>query len=568
MLEVRPDPTSRNVGSGHDAPSWLVALGWVGLIWYVVVVAVCTLGYLQIWRHYSRRPNKSISSASPEAPHITVIRPIKGLEPYLYECLASTFRQDYPSDKLTVYFCVATRADPAVPIIEKVLADFPHADSRLYVEEEDPLLHGDSSDSYDLGPNPKIRNMSRAYREARGDIVWIIDCNVWVGKGVCGRMVDRLCGFGSDKGYKYKFVHHVPIVVDVDEDNGLGPERQSLLHPQNKGNAVEPSDVSTLLRTAGGRLEELFMSSSHAKMYTAINTVLIAPCIVGKSNMFRRSHLDYLTAPSPADPHRRNPGIDYFSDNICEDHLIGDLLWKNQIREEKEAGERWGKHGIVFGDFAFQPVANMSVKAYIARRVRWLRVRKFTVLLATLVEPGTESLLCSVYGAFGITTSLAPYFQRNGYEFCSHLTSWTAFFALWFLSIVLWAAVDWTQYLKLHSAQTVELDENTPSFVRPRAKGAAARRPFLHWLAAWIGRESLALPIWIWAFYGGVTVVWRDRVFRVGLDMKVREIGQVCGNGGPVSMDSSYDDIAPALNSKVTRSQSRSSGDRNKVRRD
>lgn len=48
MLEVRPDPTSRNVGSGHDAPSWLVALGWVGLIWYVVVVAVCTLGYLQM----------------------------------------------------------------------------------------------------------------------------------------------------------------------------------------------------------------------------------------------------------------------------------------------------------------------------------------------------------------------------------------------------------------------------------------------------------------------------------------------------------------------------------------
>lgn len=525
------------------------------------------------WRHYSRRPNKSTSSTSPEAPHITVIRPVKGLEPRLYECLASTFRQDYPSDKLTVYFCVATRADPAVPILEQVLTDFPHADARLFVEDEDPLLNGEGSDPYDLGPNPKIRNMSRAYREAKGDIVWIIDCNVWVGKGVCGRMVDRLCGFGSGKGYKYKFVHHVPIVVDVDEDNGLGPERQPLLRPQNKGTAADngrhgSSCFSPLLQTGGGRLEELFMSSSHAKMYTAINTVLIAPCIVGKSNMFRRSHLDYLTAPSPTDPHRRNPGIDYFSDNICEDHLIGDLLWKKQIREEKEAGERWGKHGIVFGDFAFQPVANMSVKAYIARRVRWLRVRKFTVLLATLVEPGTESLLCSVYGAFGVTTSLAPYCVRNGYEFCSHLTSWSAFFALWVLSVVMWAAVDWTQYLKLHSAQTVEVDENTPSFVRARPKGALARRHFLHWLAAWVGREALALPIWIWAFYGGVTVVWRDRVFRVGLDMKVREIGQVRGKSGPVSMDSSYDNLSPALNGQASRSRSRGSGERNKVRRD
>jgi hypothetical protein len=248
---------------------------------------------------------------------------------------------------------------------------------------------------------------------------------------------------GTGKGYKYKFVHHVPIVVDVDEDNGLGEEQRPLLSSPNKADTTfgaerGPSSFRSLLQTRGGRLEELFMSSSHAKMYTAINTVLIAPCIVGKSNMFRRSHLNYLTTPSPTDPHPRNPGIDYFSDNICEDHLIGDLLWKKQIREEREAGERWGKHGIVFGDFAFQPVANMSVKAYIARRVRWLRVRKFTVLMATLVEPGTESFLCSFYGAFGITTSLAPYCQRNGYHFCSHLTSWSAFFALWFLSIVLW----------------------------------------------------------------------------------------------------------------------------------
>lgn len=504
---------------------------------------------------------------------MTVIRPVKGLEPHLYECLASTFQQDYPIDKLTVNFCITTRADPAFPIIEKVIADFPRSDARLYVEEEDPLLKDNGPNSYHLGPNPKIRNMSRAYREAKDDIVWIIDCNVWVGKGVCGRMVDRLCGLGSGRGYKYKFVHHVPIVVDVDEDNSLGEEQQPLLNSSNKGdNILETergtSSLRSVLQTRGGRLEELFMSSSHAKMYTAINTVLIAPCIVGKSNMFRRSHLNYLTTPSPADPHPRNPGIDYFSDNICEDHLIGDLLWKKQIREEKELGERWGKHGIVFGDFAFQPVANMSVGAYIARRVRWLRVRKFTVLLATLVEPGTESFLCSVYGAFGITTSLAPYCQRHGYHFCSHLTSWSAFLILWFLSIFIWATVDWTLYLKLHSAQTVELDENTPAFVRPRPRGTIARRPFLHWLAAWIGREGLALPIWMWAFYGGVTVVWRDRVFRVGLDMKVKEVGQIRKKGGPVSTDSSYDNLTSTLNGNATRSRSRSSGERNKVRRD
>jgi ceramide glucosyltransferase len=43
-------------------------------------------------------------------------------------------------------------------------------------------------------------------------------------------------------------------------------------------------------------------------------------------------------------------------------------------------------------------------------------------------------------------------------------------------------------------------------------------------LAAWIGREVSALPIWIIAFWGGVTVEWRGRKFWVGLDMKVHEI--------------------------------------------
>lgn len=320
-------------------------------------------------------------------------------------------------------------------------------------------------------------------------------------------MVDRLCGFGPGSGKKYKFVHHLPIVVDVSgEDDSL--------------ELGDPAVVGY----GGGRLEELFLSSAHAKMYTAINTVLIAPCIVGKSSMFRRSHLDYLTAPPPREIHCRSPGIDFFSDNICEDHLIGDLLWKNKVREELELGERWGKHAMVFGDLAIQPVANMSVPSYIARRVRWLRVRKFTVLLATLVEPGTESFVCSLYGAWGVTTALADFLRRRDFSIAEELTSWTAFFAVFALSMVAWILVDWTLYIKLHSAKTVETDEHTPHFARPIPKGMATRRPFLHWFAAWLGREGLALPIWVSAVYGGVTVSWRDRRFKVGFDAKVREI--------------------------------------------
>ena len=253
------------------------------------------------------------------------------------------------------------------------------------------------------------------------------------------------------------------------------------------------------------------MAGSHAKFYTAINTVSVAPCIVGKSNMFRKSHLDYLTSSSS----QYSPGIDFFSENICEDHLIGDLLWRKKVKEEKE-GTKFYKHGLVFGDLAIQPMAGMSVREYWARRVRWLRVRKWTVTLATFVEPGVEPLLCSAYGAFAFTT-LPWCHDTFGVP-----QTWLAFVGFWVASVLAWMAVDSLTYAKLHSGSSIELDSDTPSFARPPK--ALARRPLGQWVLAWLGRESLALPIWSWACLGGTTVKWRGKTFRVGLDMRVIEI--------------------------------------------
>lgn len=364
-------------------------------------------------------------------------------------------------------------------MLEKLLRDFPNFDVEILVEEEDEVLqHG----SLRLGPNPKIRNMSRAYREARGDLVWIIDCNVWVGPQTCGRMVQTLQG--------NKFVHLLPLVVDVTE-----PTSHSY-------------DDRSFWKYGGGRLEEMFMATSHPKFYTAINTVLIAPCSVGKSTMFHISHLNSLT---------NNQGIDYFSYNICEDHLIGDLLWKQKVPSEVgEQGEKLGKHAMCFGDLAIQPMSDMSLKEYWKRRVRWLRVRKFTVTLATLVEPGTESFLCSLYGAFAIT--ILPFFDRYLPQ------SWSAFAAFWLLSVSIWCAMDWRLYNLLHSGSSISLDDHTPSFARPQSTLGGRKRTFSAWLPAWLGRETLAFPIWFWAFWGGTTVEWRGSKFWVGVDMKVHEI--------------------------------------------
>ena len=497
-----------------------------------------------------------LSQSGDDIPHVTAIRPCKGLEAYLYECLAATLQQDYPRSKLTNYFCVSSKRDPAFATVQRILRDYPKHDAKVLIEEEDPRIQDGK-----LGPNPKIRNMSRAYREAKGDIIWIIDCNVWVNPGACERMVDKLCGYTRDPEQRkrpYKLVHHLPISVDVPAStiNAFSTSQASgTLYDSSTAPTISESLPSTPASTPflGGRLEELFLSSSHAKMYVAINTVAIAPCIVGKSTMFRRSHLDSLTTiPNSSAP----AGIDFFSHNICEDHLIGDLLWRSTL-PAPSAGLKYRNHGLVLGDLAIQPVASMSVSNYIARRVRWLRVRKFTVPAATLVEPGTESMLCSAMGAWGVTSSkytrewaarvavsvVGDSEERRG--------GWWVMIAWWLGSMLIWNFIDWTNYVLLHSGATVEGGREgveVPEFVKPvgslqdgsRASSLSGlrrpwnlkpRRKWSEWARAWLGREVLAFPIWLWAIWGGVTVTWRERTFWVGWDMRVHEIVEESTSG-------------------------------------
>ena len=178
-------------------------------------------------------------------------------------------------------------------------------------------------------------------------------------------------------------------------------------------------------------------------------------------------------------------------------------------------------------------MARLRVSEYIARRVRWLRVRKFTVTVATLIEPGVESLVCSAYGAFGLTT-LPWCHSALGIP-----RTWAVFWTLWVSNVLLWFVVDYVVFRWLQSGATVEVDAETPLFAKPL--GRTSRRPFGEWLLAWVGRELLALPIWTLAVWGGVTVVWRGRKFWVGVDMKVHEIAEEgegkVGNGSVGARD-------------------------------
>ncbi|WZH46039.1 Ceramide glucosyltransferase [Fusarium acuminatum] len=501
--------------------SWIELLASAFLILAGVVVLVVAIGVRALFRNFNRRPDPPVSSnLGQNAPHVTIIRPVKGVEPRLYDCIAASFRQDYPQDKISIRLCLEDDSDPAYPILQKVIDDFPAIDARIMLEKEDYAL----GDTVNMGPNPKIRNLSRAYREAKGDIIWIVDCNVWMAKGVLGRMVDKLMGYKVGGGSKpCKFVHQLPIVVDlIDYSTPLAADGQALLAASSE--EVHTSDLvdedahdnPQVMSQGGGRLDEMFMATAHAKFYSAINTVGVAPCAVGKSNMFRKSQLDHATDAvlNPKIPQDKNlpTGVDYFSHNICEDHLIGDLLWQTDF-----PGYR--KHGLVWGDIAVQPMSGMSVKAYAARRSRWLRARKYTVLSATILEPFTECFLFATYFSFAITT--LPFFSANW----GIPKTWSAMAIAWVVTATLWMLVDFFGFRRLHSGVTMEIDEHTPCFAKGfMTQGGIKSRQFLEFLAAWIGREALALPVWAYAVVCGNTVNWRGRLFYIHWDTTVEAV--------------------------------------------
>ena len=88
---------------------------------------------------YRLRPRSPLAT-SPNAPGVSILRPLKGLDTNLYENLESTFRQEYPN--FEILLSVADEDDQALTVVRELMNQYPQVDAKIIVGAHvTPKLH-------------------------------------------------------------------------------------------------------------------------------------------------------------------------------------------------------------------------------------------------------------------------------------------------------------------------------------------------------------------------------------------------------------------------------------------
>lgn len=111
-------------------------------------------------------------------PPATIFKPVRGADAGAYENFASFCQQDYPEFQLI--FGVREASDSAVPIIQKLIADFPQADIELVISDNE------------IGYNAKVSNLHNMVAKAKHDILLIVDSDIRVEPDYLRRVVAPL----------------------------------------------------------------------------------------------------------------------------------------------------------------------------------------------------------------------------------------------------------------------------------------------------------------------------------------------------------------------------------------
>ena len=147
-------------------------MAWAAIRYALFALALAPLAYYAIAIVAARlffRTRDFVQALPDFTPAVSILKPIYGLDRETYENYASFCEQDYPDYE--ILFCVGDGQDPAVPLIQKLIDNFPNHAIRLFVGSEP------------LGVSDKVNKLCRMSREAKHGVVIVSDSDVRVDPG-------------------------------------------------------------------------------------------------------------------------------------------------------------------------------------------------------------------------------------------------------------------------------------------------------------------------------------------------------------------------------------------------
>lgn len=235
------------------------------LLFALLSLAVTLAAHAAAYRLLSRQPGRG-SEPPPWHPPVSVLKPLKGVDPGLYDNLASLARQDYEAFELVLG--AEDPDDPALEVAERLRRDFPGVPITIV------------AGAPRLGLNPKVRVLAELTRRARYEHLLVSDSNVRAPRGYLAAMIDEMTAThrrGDDR----------PVGLVSSVLAGGGEE------------------------SLGARFESQHLVSFVAPSVAAAEVIAGHPCVVGKSMLLRRRVLALLG------------GWAAVADVLAEDYVLG-----------------------------------------------------------------------------------------------------------------------------------------------------------------------------------------------------------------------------------------------------
>jgi ceramide glucosyltransferase len=152
----------------------VAAVGTLGSIFFYFLSALAVADFLSD----TRKKLKREPPPDHQLPPISILKPLKGVDPQIWESFCSHCEQDYPQFQLV--FGVSDPGDPAIDVVRKLQARYPSLTMELMICERV------------LGANIKVSNLAQMLPAARHELLLVNDSDIRVPRDYLRQVITPL----------------------------------------------------------------------------------------------------------------------------------------------------------------------------------------------------------------------------------------------------------------------------------------------------------------------------------------------------------------------------------------